>query len=113
MPATKVRTQSDKRIEDALTYSKVNLGDHEEYIKKPELFIFETCIRTIFEFEHYSWDDWTGKTAERKGLKEKTIDKDDHAIECIGRILIQEPKFVEIPTAQDEGEEYDPDPYEH
>lgn len=113
LPATKVRTQSDKRIEDALTYSKVNLGDREEYIKTPELFIFETCIRTIFEFEHYSWDDWTGRTAEKKGLKEKTIDKDDHAIECIGRILIQEPKFVEIPTANDEGEEYDPDPYDH
>lgn len=111
LPATKVRTQSDKRIEDALTYNKVNLGDHEEYMKAPELYIFDTCIRTIFEFEHYSWDDWTGKTAEKKGLKEKTIDKDDHAIECIGRILIQEPSFIEIPNETEEVPEDTGDPY--
>lgn len=92
--ATKKRQMSDKRIEDALTYQKINLNGHEEFVKAPELYIFDTCKRTLFEFEHYRWDEWSGKTQENKGLKEKTIDRDDHMLENIGRILIQEPEFV-------------------
>lgn len=96
LQATKARTASDKRIEDALTYQKVNLGDREEMIKAPELYFFDTCERTIWEFEHYRWDEWKGRTAETRGQKEKTVDKDDHMIEDIGRILIQEPAFVPL-----------------
>lgn len=111
--ATKNRTMSDKRIEDALTYQKINLGEKEEYVKAPELYVFDTCPNTIFEFEHYRWDEWLGKIAERKDQKEKTLDKDDHFIENIGRILIQEPAFVPMPK-EDEGldnrKNYDPYP---
>jgi len=114
--ATKQRTMSDKRIEDALTYQKINVSGGEEYIKYPELFIFDTCQRTIWEFEHYRWDEWTGKIAEKKGQREKTIDKDDHFIENIGRILIQEPRFVPYVVEQPywgEGKgEPDHDPYD-
>ena len=112
--ATKFRTQADRRIEDALTYQKLNLGgEQEEYIKAPELYIFDTCIRHIFEFEHYSWDDWSGKTAEKKGLKEKTVDKDDHGIENIGRILIQEPVFTPIPKETFDNNQQSFDPYDN
>jgi hypothetical protein len=45
--ASKVRMQSDRRIEDALAYQKVKLGDKEEMIKAPELYIFDTCPVTI------------------------------------------------------------------
>ena len=110
LQATKARTASDKRIEDALTYQKVNLGDREEMIKAPELYFFDTCERTIWEFEHYRWDEWKGRTAETKGQKEKTVDKDDHTIEDIGRILIQEPAFVPISDNNriEKGKSYDP-----
>lgn len=107
--ASKIREQSDTRIEDALSFQQ--LGGSEEFIKKPELYVFDTCTRHIFEFEHYSWDDWTGKIAEKKGQKEKTIDKDDHGIENIGRILIQEPVFVPLQSRSgglDYEENYDP-----
>lgn len=97
LPATKKRAMSDTRIEDAFAFQKVVSGDLDEFIKAPELYIFDTCGRTIFEIEHYRWDDWTGKSAENKGLKEKTVDKDDHMIESIGRIMIQEPVFIPIP----------------
>lgn len=96
--ASKMRTQSDRRIEDALTYQEINLLDQKEFIKAPELYIFDTCQRTIYEFEHYRWDEWSGKTGENKDKKEATIDKDDHFIENIGRILIMEPKFIEMPA---------------
>ena len=110
--ATKMRSASDKRIEDALTYQKIKLNDKEEFIKAPELYIFDTCVRTIFELEHLRWDDWTGKTAEKKGQKEKVMDKDDHTIENIGRLLIQEPTFREV--ARGVGVADDPvyDPYD-
>jgi phage terminase large subunit-like protein len=94
--ATKLRTASDRRIEDALTYNKINLGDREEFIKAPELYFFETCQRVIWEMEHCRWDEWAGKAAENKDAKEKTIDKDDHFIESIGRIMVQEPQFIAL-----------------
>jgi len=115
--ASKIRATADKYIEDALSYQKIKLpGDDgviigEEYIKAPDLYIFENCQRTIWEFEHYSWAEWKGKTAEEKERKQKTVDKDDHSIENIGRILVQNPVFVEMPTSDGivtETPSYDP-----
>ena len=85
--ASKARTASDRRIADALDFQKV--GD--EYIVTPELYIFDDCVHTIWEFEHYRWDEWIGKAVDKHNQKQKPVDKDDHAIEAIGRILIQEP----------------------
>ena len=87
---TKDREGADRRIRDALDYEIKG----EDIIIPPELYIFDTCERLIWELEHYQWDDWRGKAAERKSPKEKPMDKDDHAIECLGRILIQEPEFT-------------------
>jgi len=80
-----------------------------KFIKYPELYVFDTCPRTIYEFEHLRWDEWQGKIAEKKDQKEKTIDKDDHMIENIGRILIQEPQFYPMPTPGNSGIAEDPD----
>jgi len=111
MAATKARTDSDKCIEDALSYRRA--PGTEEILKPPQLFVFETCVNTIFELEHYSWDNWVGKSVEKHGLKEKTVDKDDHYIETIGRTLFMGPTWIEPPPPQREtyGEEYNPDPY--
>ena len=95
--ATKNRVMSDRRIEDALAYQKFG----EEYIKSPELYIFDTCLRTIYEFEHLRWEEWQGKIADRKDQREKAMDKDDHSIENIGRLLFQEPQF--IPKSGEDG----------
>jgi len=56
-PASKVRVQSDRRIEDALSFQKIKVGDAEEMIRAPELYIFDTCPNTIWEFEHLRWDE--------------------------------------------------------
>lgn len=111
--ASKMRSMSDRRIEDALTYQKVNLNGSEEMIKAPEIYIFDTCVRTIYEFEHLRWDEWTGKQSEKKDQKEKTVDKDDHMIENLGRLLIQEPVFIPLPTQNSQGAtEPNYDPYD-
>jgi len=63
----------------------------------PELYIFSTCKRTIYEIERLVWEDWRGKAAERKSPMEKPVDKDDHEIENLGRLLVQEPGFIPMP----------------
>lgn len=110
LPATKARTMSDKRIEDALAYRRA--PGTEEILRPPEIYVFETCQNLIWEFEHYAWDNWAGKSAEKHGMKEKTLDKDDHYVETLGRTLFMEPTFHEMPAAREEPvEEYNPDPY--
>ncbi len=94
MEASKMREASDRRIEDALKYEQ----KMDYMVRAPEIYIFESCRRTIFEFEHYRWDDYTGVNADKHNKKEKKVDKDDHEIECLGRILIQEPKFISPPV---------------
>lgn len=86
---TKQRTQADRRIQEALNYTEVN----GHMVKAPEFYVFDHCERLIFEMEHYRWDEWTGKMADKRDRKEKPVDKDDHMIEDLGRCLIQEPAF--------------------
>lgn len=43
-----------------------------------------SCRRTIWEFGRYHWDDQTNKP----------VDKDDHAMECLYRSVLDEPCYV-------------------
>jgi len=90
--ATKARTRADRRIKDALDYQLRG----NDMIIEPELYVFNTCQRTIYEFEHYKWAEWYGKATERKDPKEVPEDKDDHQIENLGRLLMQEMEFTEM-----------------
>ena len=96
LPASKNRTHAIQRIHTALDYRLA--GD--ELIKAPELYIFDTCKRTIWEMEHWQYNEWTGKTAEKKDRSEKPQDKDDHMMENLGRALIDQPTFFEMPKPQ-------------
>lgn len=108
--ATKARSQSDKRIEDALSYQE--LPGQSEMLRAPEVYIFDTCAQLIWEMEHYRWAEWKGRSSEEHGKKQTTLDKDDHMIECLGRLLFQEPQFHEMPIySQSYTPEFNPDPY--
>lgn len=108
--ASKARAQADKRIEDALAYQQ--LPGQSEMLRAPEVYIFDTCIQLIYELEHLRWQEWKGKSIEEHGLKQKAMDKDDHMIEDLGRLLFQEPQFYEMPKEQayqaSEPENFDP-----
>ena len=98
---SKERTACIQRIQKALEYVEVG-GKIEQY---PELFVFSTCERLIWEMDRYVYDEWKGKTKESKDPKDKPVDKDDHLIEDLGRLLFIEPSFY-IPQPQvtlDEG----------
>jgi phage terminase large subunit-like protein len=105
---TKQRQMSDRRIGEALKYREQNGF----LALPPQLFVFQNCTRTIYEFEHYRWDEWTGKTAETREPKEKPMDKDDHMIENIGRFVILEPRFEEYQQPYMPRPEPSYDPYD-
>lgn len=110
LEASKTRKASDRRIGDALDYQMVN----DEFLTRPELYVFDTCERFIYEIEHYHWSEWRGKQGDERNLKQTPVDKDDHFIECLGRILIQEPQFIlkEEDTYFNEREDNEGDPFE-
>lgn len=91
--ATKLRQAADRRIQQAFQHTTINGAT----IRAPEVYILEHCTRTIWEIERYVWSNWKGKAADSKGKKQTPVDKDDHMIEDLGRILMQEPTFVEPP----------------
>lgn len=109
LPAPKQRAAADKCIEAALNYVK---SGENHIITPPQLFIFDTCQRTIWELEHYRWDEWKGRTGDNRNKKEKPVDKDDHAIECLGRALISNhiwyPKSPDIDSTIMTNEDFDP-----
>lgn len=105
--ASKSRAMSDRRIESAMNYVEIN-----GYMQKaPEVYIFDTCQRTIFEFEHYRWQEYTGKSAENHDPHPKPVDKDDHQIENLGRALFNEPRFIPYQERTNYNEPVKLDPY--
>jgi len=66
---------------------------------EPMIFFFDDLDGIHFEMLHYVWDDWNKRAAEGKTEKQAPKDKNDHFIEGIHRILLDEPE------CQPEGEE--------
>lgn len=105
---SKRRMDAVRKIKNALNWKKV--GD--EWIKVPQVFVFDRCVRLIWEIEHWQWDDWRGRTAVHKSPKEKPKDKDDHEIENLGRILLEDMAFSEYRLDNYHVKEVNTDPYD-
>lgn len=59
------------------------------------LFILQNCINTDWEMRHYAWDEYKiGK--DYKDPKEKPRKKRDHAMDCLGYMVVSSPRS-EIP----------------
>lgn len=63
------------------------------------LFISERCTRTLWELARYTWKDWKNAGSSDKGEMNKPVDKDDHMIECLRR-LVQLPVRWVSPTCR-------------
>lgn len=87
---SKARAMAISVTKSALDYQYKN----GVYIKVPELYVFNTCKRSIWEFQHWKWSEWSGKSAESRGPNEKPEDKDDHMMENIGRVLMSGVKYT-------------------
>ncbi len=93
MQASKQRTMGIQLIQDALFYQANEVSGSLEFIQEPMLYVFETCERTIYEFEHWQYSEYSGKGADKKDQSEKPMDKDDHMMENLGRVFLDEPSF--------------------
>lgn len=109
LPATKQRTMANQAIKDGFDFVKGPTG---EMRKAPEILVFETCARTIWEIEHWRWDEWKGKTGENKDRKETPVDKDDHMIENLGRCMVQKPAFVPFVRENRQNYQHNYDPFD-
>lgn len=89
---SKARADAVRLIRNAFSYQMVN----GVFVRPPELYIFESCTRLIWEIEHWQWQEWSSKSAQTRSPNEKPVDKDDHCIECLGRCLLADTQFVDI-----------------
>lgn len=53
----------------------------------PSLFFCESAQRHIWEMLRYTWQDWKGTNKQAKTELNKPIDKDDHLIEALRRLI--------------------------
>jgi phage terminase large subunit-like protein len=64
-----------------------------QMIIEPEVYIFRSCTGLTKELQGYVWDEYKGKTADEKTPKGQPKDKDDHFVENLHRLLIEDYKF--------------------
>jgi phage terminase large subunit-like protein len=71
---------------------------------QPTLRVFRSCGQTIFEFQHYLWDDYK-HNREELGKKETVKKKNDHLMDCLRYIYNYDPRFF-VEEEDDEEVEY-------
>lgn len=90
-PGSKDLINGIKRLQDAFDYTMVE----SEMVKKPEVFIFDTCPIAIQQLENYVWKKQTTRAADTKQERGQPIDKDDHQPENARRLVMQNFKYIE------------------
>ena len=74
----------------------------------PELYFFDDLPGIHYEMMHYIWEDWQRKTQQYRNEKQVPRDKDDHFIEGLHRIMIDNPVYEDGVSSDDSEEEYRP-----
>lgn len=93
-PASKQRTHGIALIQDALDFQVTEVNGAKQFTKPPMIYFFDTCKRTIWEAQHWQYNEWSGKSQEKKDPSEKPQDKDDHMMENLGRAFLNDTGFV-------------------
>lgn len=70
---------------------------------EPNLFVFDDLEGLDFEFRHYVWDDWSKRTAQGRTEKQAPRDQNDHFLEGVHRILLDEPFCDPSGETEEEG----------
>jgi hypothetical protein len=72
---------------------------------QPTLRVLRRCTQTIYEFQHYLWDDYK-RNKEEHGIKDQVRKKDDHFMDCLRYIYNFDPRFFTIEDDEEEEIEY-------
>lgn len=70
-------------------------------LRAPQLRISRYCRQTIFEFQHYIWDEHR-RNKEEFDPKDQPKKKNDHFMDCLRYIYNMQPRF--IPQEEEEEE---------
>jgi len=71
---------------------------------QPTLRVFRNCKQTIYEFQHYLWDEHR-RNKEEYGPKDQVRKKDDHFMDCLRYIYNTDPRhFIDEDDDEDEVE---------
>jgi hypothetical protein len=81
---------SKNRDSGILLFQKELFHDLEKK-QYPNVFVFDDLEGVDYELRHYVWDDWSAKAAQNQTEKQTPKKKNDHFIEGIHRILLDEP----------------------
>lgn len=76
----------DKAVKDP--YHGINRTQERFEETPPTIFFSPSCRRSLWEIQRYHWDE----------EKNKPVDKDDHAMECLYRAILDEPCYVDPKT---------------
>ena len=61
---------------------------------KPSLYVCRNCATFRSEIATYAWDEWSRNVSMRRGEKQKPMDKDDHMMENLYRLVLLRPEYV-------------------
>lgn len=89
-PGSKDLINGIRRMQDAFSFEMVG----NEFVKKPEVFVFDTCPVAIKQIEAYVWVKNTGRAADQRQDPARPVDKEDHQPENIRRLLMANFQFV-------------------
>ena len=91
VPASKRRMDGVGMIQNALNYQLQGI----DMIRPPGMYYFNHCSRTIWETQHWQWQEYAGKSQERHKKSGTPQDKDDHFMEALGRVFLDNARFQE------------------
>ena len=91
-------------IINAQEYLTVPRDENGQIVSPPKVRITRHMTRFRHEITHYVWDYWKKDTALTKGEKQKPVDKDDHFMECMYRLLLMRPRYIPQQRSEDEHE---------
>lgn len=80
-PTTKAEKGDDEWIEDMKEWLRLE-ADHTG-AERPKFHVFDTCVKTIDNFESYVWDEHKGAAADGKDVKEKPLGTDCDYLMCV------------------------------
>ena len=84
--ASKDRANGIMAVKDALKPNERGI---------PRIYVTNNCVNFRREITHWAWDDWRKDTLAVKGEKQKPIDKNDHMMENLYRLVLLNPTFKE------------------
>lgn len=62
-------------------------------LKKPRIQVFSTCRKSIYQMNHYSWDEWARYSGDARDPKPRPREKDDDFPTLLGYVTNLQPRF--------------------